>query len=333
VSDIHITKDLLDAVFLGRAPARMLAEIGLQHLMALCPHCHAEFEAWRRARSASTAIGAALKVLPVLLERESGNAERARQRAERDLRVLLDLAHSERLARVQRATARFRGLSLARLLLKEAKGHIPTEPRLVYELAETAQAVLIRTPVVEGMADLHARAAAYMGNARRAEGDLPAAEARFAFARHLVTHSGVVDSLVLAELDWFEGTLRKDERRFVDAEELLVRAVTLYRLAGEEALAAYPLVTLGLLFFDRQDYRRALETFRVVLRLIHPEADSRLYCYAFHNLTLSLCEVGDFTAAEEALSSGRDLYHKHPDLYTRSRTLWLEGKIAAGLGS
>ena len=158
------------------------------------------------------------------------------------------------------------------------------------------------------------------------------AEGRFTFARHVITHGGVTDSLLYAEVDWLEGILRKDQRQFAKAEELLVRAVTFYRIAGEETAATYPLLSLGLLCYDRQEYGQALDVFKVLLQIVQPEAEPRLYCYAHHNLTLTLCEIGDYTAAEDNLSAGRRLYGEHPDLYTQSRLTWLEGKIAAGLG-
>ena len=88
---------------------------------------------------------------------------------------------------------------------------------------------------------LAVRAAIYAGNALRAQGDLPAADKRFAVARGIITARGVTDTLVYAEVDWFEGTLRKDQRRFQEAEDLLARAITLYHLAGDKAAAVYPL--------------------------------------------------------------------------------------------
>jgi len=70
----------------------------------------------------------------------------------------------------------------------------------------------------------------------------------------------------------------------------------------------------------------------MALRLINPGKDARLYCYAHHNLARSLCYLGHYAAAAEALAAGRDFYGKHPDPYTRSRVVWLEGLVAAGLG-
>ncbi|MEA2561929.1 MAG: hypothetical protein QOH06_3433 [Acidobacteriota bacterium] len=109
--------------------------------------------------------------------------------------------------------------------------------------------------------------------------------------------------------------------------------MTLYRIAGEETAATYPLMSLGLLCYDRQEYKQALDIFKVMLQVVQPESEPRLYCYAHHNLTLTLCEIGDYAAAEDNLAAGLQLYREHPDLYTQSRLTWLQGKIAAGLGN
>ncbi len=332
MADIHITQDMLDAVSRGELPPLALADVGVRHLMALCPHCRDEFQAWQHRRSGVGDAGSALRLLPAFLEQQIAHLEKREDAAERDLRHLLRLSFEIRLDRVRRAHSRFRGVALAQLLLRKAWQHIPAEPRIVYELAETAQAVLRHTVASPAATALSVRAAIYAGNALRAQGDLQAADARFAFARSLITHSGVTDTLIYAEVDWFEGTLRKDQRRFADAEALLLRSIMLYRLAGDQRAAVYPLVTLGILYFDRQDYRQALETYRGALSHLQPETDPRFYCTVHHNLTLTLCELGDHHAAADALETGRDLYQACPDAHTQARLAWVEGKIALAFG-
>ncbi|HYU34360.1 MAG TPA: hypothetical protein VEW48_19580 [Thermoanaerobaculia bacterium] len=258
--------------------------------------------------------------------------EKREDAAERDFRDLLRLSFEDRLDRIRRAHTRFRGVALAHLLLKQAWDHIPAEPRIVYELAETAQAVLRHSVASPAASALSVRAAIYAGNALRAQGDLQAADARFAFARGLITHCGVTDTLVYAEVDWFEGTLRKDQRQFADAEALLLRSIMLYRLAGDQRAAVYPLVTLGILYFDRQDYRQALDTYKGALSHLQPETDPRFFCSVHHNLTLTLCELGEHRAAAAALETSRELYRACPDAHTQARLGWVEGKIALAFG-
>ena len=332
MADIHITQDMLDAVSRGELPPRVLADIGVRHLLALCPHCRGEFETWQQRRSGAGDSVSALRMLPVVLEEQTARLEKGEDTAERDVRDLLRLPFESRLDKIRRAFTRFRGAALAHLLLERARKQIPADPRTVYELAETAQTVLRHTAASPAAAALSVRAAVYSGNALRAQGDLQAADARIAFARGLITYNGVTDTPVYAEVDWFEGTLRKDQRRFAEAEALLLRSVMLYCLACDQRTATFPMVTLGLLYYDRQDYRQALDTFQAALSHLLPEADPRFFCSVHHNLTLTLCELGDHRAAAEALEGSRELYQACPDAHTQARLAWVEGKIALGFG-
>lgn len=333
MSDIHVTRELLRAVANGDLPPRVLAEIGLQHLLKLCPHCREEVAAFQRERDAPASYDAALRVLPVVLEKQAADLEAKTAAARKDLRELLRLTPEERLRRIHRASNRFRGITLARLLLDEAKKHMPARPQTVHELAEAAEAVLLRTPDSPGLYDLFARAVAYRGNAKRAQGEILAAGEILRHARGLMRNKGATDPLVYAEVDWIEGALLKDQRQFKEAEELLVRAASLYGLTGTKEEAAQPLITLGLLYYDRGDARRAIEAMRTAADMMGPKADPRLYLCIQHNLTLFLAESGDYRAAAEALHKNAKLYRHFPDLWTSSRQTWLRGKIALGLGS
>jgi tetratricopeptide (TPR) repeat protein len=332
VSDIHITRELLRAVESGELPARMLTEIGWQHLLSLCPACREELDAWRREKTASRNYDTAFKVLPVVLERHVEEVEERQEAARRDLRILLGLPQKERLARIRRASRRFQGTVLAALLLDAAKKAMPARPGEVHELAETATAVLLRTPEVPGLYDLLVRARAYQANALRALGRLTEAAEALQGARTLMRTQGATDPLVFAEVDWIEGALHKDRRHFPAAEELLVRAASFYSLAGEKGQSAEPLLTLGLLYYDTGETRKAIGVTETAAVLLSPEQNPRSYLCARHNLTLFLTEVGEYAAAAEALSDDEDLYRQFSDHWTRLRQVWLKGKVACGLG-
>jgi tetratricopeptide (TPR) repeat protein len=331
VADIHITRELLSAVARGELPPRMLVETGLQHLTSLCPHCREEYLAWQREQSgASDEIRS--ETLPALLKRHTEELSRRHEAAERECRELLRLSHAVRLARIRRATSRFRGAVLAGMLLDESKKIMAADPTQAYDLAETADTVLIRSPAAPQAADQQARAAAYMANALRARGDLRGARERFKLARFIIQTQGVTNPLIYAEVDSAEASLSMDQRRFRDAEALLNRSVILYSLAGAKPQIAHPLVTLGLLHYHRGEYAKAVEMTQAATHLIHLETDPRLYLSARHNLALFLCEAGSCTAAAEVLQADRGLYRQFPDLYTQLRLQWLDGKIAQGLG-
>ncbi len=332
MSDIHITRELLRAVASGELPPRILTEIGWRHLMRLCPTCSEEVTAFQQERAAPANYGAVFRVLPGVLEKHAADLEAKTGAARRDFLALMRLIPGERFERIRRASTRFRGVILARMLLDEAKRHMPAEPRVVNELAETAEAILMRTPDTPGLYDLFARAVAYRANAERAQGDLLAAGDTLRSARGLIRNKGVTDPEVYAEVDWIEGALRKDQRQFKEAEELLVRAVNLYGLTGTKEEAAQPLITLGLLYYDRNDYRQAIEVTKAAVEMMSPKADPRLYLCARHNLALFLAESGDYATASETLHADAKLYQEFPDLWTNLRQAWLKGKIASGLG-
>jgi tetratricopeptide (TPR) repeat protein len=274
----------------------------------------------------------AFQVLPLVLEKHAADLETKTGAAQRDFLALLRLAPDERLHRIRRASSRFRGVILARMLLDEAKSHMPAEPHAVHELAEAAEAVLMRTQDIPGLYDLFARAVAYRANAERATGDLAAAGDTLRSARGLIRNKGVTDPLVYAEVDWIEGALLKDQRQFKDAEELLVRAVNLYGLAGTKEEAAPPLITLGLLYYDRGDHRKAIEVTKAAAERMGRKADLRFSLCVRHNLALFLTESGDYPAAAEILHEDAELYHEFPDLWTNLRQTWLKGRIAEKLG-
>ncbi|HEY4591114.1 MAG TPA: hypothetical protein VIJ61_01825 [Thermoanaerobaculia bacterium] len=333
MTDMHVTRELLRAIASGKLPPRALTEIGWRHLLKLCPYCSEEVAAFQRERAAPASYDAAFRLLPVVLEKQASDFEAKTAAARKDLRELLRISPEERLARIHRASSRFRGVTFARLLLDEAKGRMPAEPQIVHELAEAAEAVLLRTPDSPGLYDLFARAVAYRANAKRAQGDLLAAGDTLRHARGLMRNKGVTDPLVYAEVDWIEGALLKDQRQIKEAEELLVRAVNLYGLTGTNEEAAQPLVTLGLLYHDRGDTQKAIEVTRVAAEMMGPKADPRFYLCTRHNLTLFLAESGDYRAAAEALREDEKLYSKFPDLWTNLRQIWLKGKIDLGLGA
>lgn len=333
MSDIHVTRELLRAVASGKLPPRALTEIGWRHLLRLCPYCSEEVAAFQRERAAPASYDAAFRVLPVVLEKQAADLEAKTAAARKDLRELLRLAPEERLRRIHRASNRFRGVTLARLLLDAAKKYMPAEPQTVHELAEAAEAVLLRTPDSPGLYDLFARAVAYRANAKRAQGDLLAAGDTLRHARGLIRNKGATDPLVFAEVDWIEGALLRDQRQLKEAEELLVRAVNLYGLTGTREEAAQPLITLGLLYYDRDDTQKAIEVTRAAAEMMGPKADPRVYLCTRHNLTLFLAESGDYQAAADALQEDEKLYRRFPDLWTNLRQTWLKGKIDLGLGA
>ncbi|HEY2291224.1 MAG TPA: hypothetical protein VGM86_11035 [Thermoanaerobaculia bacterium] len=332
MSDIHITRELLRAVARGDLSERGFAQIETQHLESLCPVCRREIQAWRAERTSEEGYEYALQALPAVLGRHASDLLRQSRQAERDLEELLATPPAERLARVGRSRSRFRGPVLAERLIQESRRRTPADPGEGYDLADLARAVVQRSPDHPDTFSLLALASAQMANACRAGGDLRQADEHFQYVRFLVRDQGVTDPLALAQIDHLEGSLRKDQRRFQEAEDLLARAAMLFRISGDAVETARVLLKLGELCFHRGLLDRAIEVVQTALERLAPEEEPWLYLNGRHNLALYLTEAGRYAEAEGLVAVDEDLYRRHPEPWTQLRLSWLRGKIAAGLG-
>ncbi|HKV11163.1 MAG TPA: hypothetical protein VJ725_23685 [Thermoanaerobaculia bacterium] len=332
MTDIHITRELLEAVSRGEVPERFLLQIGTQHLENLCPSCRGEIHAWEARRAGSADYGYVLQALPAVLARHAPELEARLQQAERDLAALLSLPEEERRPRIERAQSRFRGPFLAELLIEESRQQIPGHPEEAYHLAELARFVIHRSPGTPESFNLVALASASMANARRAGGDLREADELFRHVRYVVTHHGVTDPQALAQIDHLEGSLRSDQRLFLQAEALLSRAAVLYRISGGILDAARVLITMGAMYYQQGSLSHAVETTRAALENLPQDVEPRFYLYARHNLAVYLTESGRFREAADLLEVDAELYARFPEPWTQLRRSWLQGKIAAGVG-
>jgi tetratricopeptide (TPR) repeat protein len=332
LSDIHITRELLRAVARGELSERALAQIETQHLESLCPVCRREIQAWREEGTAEVGYEYALQALPAVLGRHASDLMKQMRQAERDLEELLAIPPTERFIRIDRSRSRFRGPVLAERLIQESRRRTPASPREGLDLAELARAVIHRSPDHPDTFSLLALASAQMANACRAGGDLRQAEEHFRHTRYLVRNQGVTDPLTLAQIDHLEGSLRKDQRRFEEAEDLLTRSAMLFRISGDAAETARVLLILGELSFHQGLLDRAVEMVQAALERLPPEEEPRLYLSSRHNLALYLAEAGQFAQAAGLVAADEDLYRRIPEPWLQLRLSWLRGKIAAGLG-
>ncbi len=330
---LHITRELLGAVSRGELPPRLLLSLGLEHLTALCPTCRREIEAWQRERGATLyGYTQAFQILPELISKQVPQVAKERRSAERDLRALLRLPPQDRERPIARARDRYRGVALVQLLLEESRKLFTSEPHEALHLAELARTVLQHTPQVPGYFDYLALATAYMANATRASGDLRKAAEHFAHARFLISHEGVTDPGVLARIDDLEGSLRKDQRLFPEAETLLRRSIMLYRLVGATVDQARVLIKLAVAFHLQDKTETAIETTLAALHSLTPEENLRLYVCARYNLASYLTDLGEYQDAERLIAADYQHYARLREPWTQLRLTWLIGRIDAGYG-
>jgi tetratricopeptide (TPR) repeat protein len=334
MDDIHLSRQILRAVAQGKLPRSFLDEIKTEHLLSRCPHCRAEVEAYEaELRSGTSSLRRFSLFVSALLERlASSTTSRELSRAERDLEKLLPLQPEERARRVERARGRFRGAALVKLLLEESRRCIPSRPEEAFHLADLARRVLNRSPQTPQFFDLYVMASASMANARRVGNDRRMADDLFTLARQVITEHGVTDPEVVARVDDLLGSLRKDQRRFVEAERLLKRAAAQFGLIEAADDAARALINLGSVYSVQNAMDRAIEVTRSALVLLGPESEPRLHLCGHFNLAAQLVHAGRFEEASAQLERDEELYRRFPEPWTELRLVWLRGDIAAGRG-
>jgi len=333
MDDIHLSREILHAVETGKLSPNVLDEIKTDHLLGRCPHCQAEVAAYEAARRAEASVlNQIFQTLSGLFDRVTALSSRDSSRAQRDLLELLRASPDERLQRIERARDRFRGAAFVTGLLEESRRCIPDRPAEAFDLADLARRAANRAPQIPGYFGLYVLSTAAMANARRAGGDLQEASELFATARRVLVEHGVTDPAVVARVDDLLGSLRKDQRRFLEAAKLLKRAAMQFELIEAHDDAAKALINLGAVYNHQKDVDRAIETTREALALLGRESELRLHLCGLYNLAFYLTGADRFEEAAELLEHNEDLFQKFPEPWTQLRLLWLRGDIAAGLG-
>ncbi len=177
---------------------------------------------------------------------------------------------------------------------------------------------------------LQAYAWAFIGNALRVQGDLPAADAAFAMTRTLWGEITLGYAGLLAEwrpLD-LEASLRRDQRNWAAASSLLDRA---RQIAPPEAVGRI-LIKKATVLERAGDLAAALATLDEAEQRLGAVAEPRLRWVMQFNRLVCFCHLGRYqdadaqlqAATEAATALGHDL-----DLV---RLLWLQGRVAAGQG-
>ena len=356
MEDRHLTLELLRAIHGGTRNPGDLVPVAMAHLFELCPHCRGVFEAWRQELGEGVAdpslaqYDVAFDRLRAFIrgpegegletdtagnagafspeERIQGEEAEARRRAAE----LMALAPRLRADRVRQEPDRFSGPALSDLLIAEARNHLPARPKDAYAVAGLARAVLHHGPPSPYTSELYARALGHQANALRTQGELRRAAELFEVARFLLKPQGGGDRLTRAELDSFEGSLCRAQRRFEEAQTLISRAALAYAMEHRAVEAAGNLISLGMVHREVGDLHRALEVTTQAEELILDEDNPRLLLMARHNLAVYSHEIGEVDRARAILDESQELYDQFPDPWTQLRLLWLQGDLARTAG-
>lgn len=206
--------------------------------------------------------------------------------------------------------------------------HTEELARLALLLSDRLDTARYRTELIE---DLRARAWAYFGNARRVASDLQGADEALATARkHLEKGTGEpIEQAIHLDL---EASLRRGQRNFERALQLLDEAVTIFLGNGARHRAGRSIVKISVVHYHAGENEEAISALARAIELIDPEREPRLLLCARHNLTGYIAEAGRYQEALELYHGTRPLYRDFVDAWTQNRRKWLKGKIDHGLG-
>ena len=179
-------------------------------------------------------------------------------------------------------------------------------------------------------ADLHARALGELANAFRINDQLAEASSLLDAAA-AAQEEGSGDPFVLARLWDIGSSVRRAQRRLVEAIEALDGACQLYKDIGETHLAGRALITKGICTAHTCRYREAAEILQEGLGLIDPARDPQLSIAGRYNYINALELGGEHRHASRLLleSGLREAFADEPLNLLKLR--WLEGRIHAGL--
>lgn len=232
-----------------------------------------------------------------------------------------------------RNSRRFRNLALCVLLLETSRQEGYKDPMEGERLADLVLLLVHRLdPEWYGarvLEDVRARCFMLIGNARRIASDLWGAEQAFRTAEaHL--REGTGDRLERARLLFLKACLSRTQRRFREAARLFKKAAAVFRSAGEDPLAAEAIIGLALVRQYQGEPEEAIPLLLEASRLGDPQIDPGLHLYIRFNLIVCLAEGGRPREAEALLARSPEVRQASDP--KRLWVLWLEGKIALGLG-
>jgi transcriptional regulator with XRE-family HTH domain len=218
------------------------------------------------------------------------------------------------------------------LLFSESQRQCGGDPVKAASLCDLAFVAADLTAGGEGLrAKLRGLAWAHLGNALRARDDFEGAERAFISAdEHWKIGGGVADGLLEEGLIFaLKASLRREQRRFDEARQLLERASL---LAVSSSFRLQVLVSKAKVLEEMGNLEETVRILEQVKEAASPEEEPRLMFAIWNNLADALSKLERFEEAAALLPEAHALLHKAGGELNRFRHMWMEGRITAGLG-
>jgi transcriptional regulator with XRE-family HTH domain len=287
----------------------------------------------RKIKSAviSTGVAAAESVGHLLVRRsEKEKAEEARREAE-ELWASLKTATRQERRDLVALFPEFRSWALAVLVCEASIRAAADKAEVALELANLAMYIAERVPGEEGWRSrVMGYASAHIANARRVANDLAGADKAFAQAWDLWRAGSPSDPELLEEwlLLALEASLRREERRFQEALDLLDQART---VSGDNPKAAVRILLNKEFILDQMgDALGALAALAEAAPFVEAAKDPRLLFALRFKTANNLYQLKRYTETAELLPRIRELALQLGNELDLIRLLWLEARIAVG---
>jgi tetratricopeptide (TPR) repeat protein/transcriptional regulator with XRE-family HTH domain len=241
--------------------------------------------------------------------------------------VLKELPENQQRA-VVTAGPKFQTWSLVVKVGEESVCQASRDLKRAASLARLAQHIADLIPGSEGWRNrVRGLAVGYGFNISRVVGDLGLARTGMERARQLWDSGsdpyGLLDPGRLLD---FEASLLRDERRFQKALDRSDEAIAVGRSPGRTRInKGYILEAMG-------DYKQAMAVLLEAEKYIDRTSEPRLWYQQKFNLSVNLCHLGQYARAADLMEQVRTSAADLGDEIFLIRVIWLEGRIAAGLG-
>ncbi|HEX4953424.1 MAG TPA: tetratricopeptide repeat protein [Thermoanaerobaculia bacterium] len=259
--------------------------------------------------------------------------DRDRSRAPKLFAELMRHPVSRQRSLIER-TWRFKNYVFGEFLLDQSHQAVTDDPARAEDLATLG---LVVAEQLEGthygpalVNDLKARAWAAIGKARTVSTDLRSADEAFQKADDFFAQ-GTDDILLKAWILIRKGALRREQRRFEEADVLLEEALGIYREAGEDHLAGMALLSQAKVEEEAGRPEKAIALVKDARKLIDGEREPRLLGCAASLQVSCLADLGRYDEAKKLLPELRKLASEAGADTDALRNLWLEGKVALGM--